>query len=66
MTPPDNSIYDGDIQVDPGPVPGPTSPPPSPPISPPPREKEAEKIIKETEGSEQNAPEKSQQRKEEG
>lgn len=30
MTPPDNSIYDGDIQVDPGQVPGPTSPPPSP------------------------------------
>lgn len=36
MTPPDNSIYDGDIQVDPGQVPGPTSPPPSPPTSPPP------------------------------
>ena len=40
MTPPDNSIYDGDIQVNPGPVtgqvPGPTSPPPSPPTSPPP------------------------------
>ncbi|XP_051981210.1 actin nucleation-promoting factor WASL-like [Xyrauchen texanus] len=36
MTPPDNSIYDGDIQVDPDQVPGPTSPPPSPPSSPPP------------------------------
>ena len=36
MTPPDNSIYDGDIQVDSGQVSGPPSPPPSPHTSPSP------------------------------
>ena len=47
ITLPDNSIYDGDIQVDPGQVPGPTSPPPSPPTSPPsPHTEEIKKLNK--------------------